>query len=312
MNLVVLLEDNPDWIQLTNAITIKTNRNASAIRMLGDPMLNLQTAGLGPDDTLFLLGHGDPHEAGGYTAEQLAVRLYARRLPRDHRFIVLTSCEAGLGQPNQTYAANLQAYLRKAGYHRVQVAGAAGLAISGWGVDQVVDPADKDAYVRAEDRSIADNRGAIARAKVLAARIDRTSTSAEIVATAGEIAQLVEYFYDNLFIRANAYLMLPERPALRPVQPRMYRLNLAADANGLDARFRGSLNRGPQQVRILLRDRHREVAVTHWAWERGPVLRVESRVDIATPARAPGGGAAATISFRNPDFDLAVASITAA
>lgn len=311
MNVVVLMEDEPDWIQLTNAITIRINRHASAIRMLGDPALDLEAEGLTRDDTLFLLGHGDPQSAGGYTPEELAYRLYARRLPRDHRAIVLTSCEAGLGQPDQTYAAQLQRFLHKLGYDHVHVSGAAGLAISGWGVDQVVAPAFKGAYLPSEDRSIRDTRGLIAQATALARNVSIVSTSSEISTVASKIAMLVEPFYENLYNRASAFLVLPASTALRAAQPRMYRLNLTGDANGLDVRFRGSLNRSPQPVRILLRDRGQVVAVTHWAWERGPVLRVESAADITTPARALGGSAA-KVTFSNPDFNLEIASITPA
>lgn len=329
MNLVVLLEPNPDWVQLTNAITIMINRQASAILMLRSDNTDLSIANLTANDTLFLLGHGDPTNAGGYSPAQLAEALHARRLPLDHKFIVLTTCEAGLpSEPHGTFVARLMIELGKLGYHSVHATGAAGLAISGWGVDQVVDPAASDEYGFAQLRSEAQNRGALNEAESLAATINKDSSSNDIVATAKKIAQLLEHFYENLFNRANQYLLLP---GIVPRQrgPSMYRLNLTQAAQDrVNERWLGgipqnaeqrairdiriSLNRSPQYVTIYL-EQGVEIRATYWAWEGASVLRVEAPADI-TVRPHPRMGALARVKFgrAGSGFTLDVAGITRA
>ncbi|HEX5872279.1 MAG TPA: hypothetical protein VFY65_17745 [Longimicrobium sp.] len=307
---MVLLEPNPDWVQLTNAITIMINRQASAILMLRNPATDLSMANLTANDTLFLLGHGDPNDAGGYSPAQLAEALRDRNLPQDHKFIVLTTCEAGLpSEPDGTFIARLVIRLGELGYRRAHATGAAGLAISGWGVDQVVDPAAKDEYCFAQDRSEAQNRGALQEAASHAAEINVNSSSDEIVAKAKIIAQLLEYFYENLFVRANQYLLLP-RSVPRQRGPSMYRLNLTGNPHEQGMAIRSSLNRSPQNVTIYL-EQGIEIRATYWAWERASVLRVEAPADI-TVRPHPGMGALASVEFRRPGFTLDVASITRA
>ncbi|HSU16145.1 hypothetical protein [Longimicrobium sp.] len=324
MNLVVMLEANPDWIMLTNAITIKIRHQAPSILMLANPAVDLAAAGLTQNDTLFLIGHAGPDQAGDYTPETLAATLRARNLPGDHRFIVLpSSCEIAQEAPRGTFIARLVLALSKLEYNQVSVTGAVGLAISGWGVDQVVDPAQRAAYIVAEDRSIADNQPFIDAAAVLARGIDADSSSATIVAAATAIAMRVDYFYENLALRAHRHLLPPGTgTGTRTAAMASFRLNLSADANvevrgaaagpvARDARHRASLNRSPQEVRVRLRASGRVVPATYWAWERGAVLRIEAPGDIST-APAVLGGPCASVRFSNPDFELDVASITPA
>jgi hypothetical protein len=215
MNVVAMLEASPDWIMLTNAITIKVKYNVPKIVMLGNTATDL--SGLTDTDTLYLIGHASPTEAGDYSAVRLARILKARHLPETHRFISLpASCETAKVTTSGTFIGTLARKMKELGYDAIAVTGAVGLAISGWGVDQVVNPAVTDEYCKAEDKSIADNEEFITQAKAIAALIDVDSTSEEIVAAASKIAMKVEYFYENLALRTQPYL-LPSGSGYRTV-----------------------------------------------------------------------------------------------
>jgi hypothetical protein len=192
-------------------------------------------------------------------------------------------------------------------YHRVTATGAVGLAISGFGTDQVVDPTLTDPYLIDEDASIADNQRFVDEAKRIAATINLASTTHQIRTAGGKIAALVEYFYENLFVRGHDKF-LPPGTGTRVAGQRQYRLELAEDASQRDGGVRGSLNRSPQQVTITLNAPQRVVPAVHWAWERANVLRVEAPVDIT--ADPPGlMGTAGMVSFTGPAFTLKIARI---
>jgi hypothetical protein len=87
----------------------------------------------------------------------------------------------------------------------------------------------------------------------------------------------------------------------------MFELELRDDANGMDAQFRGELNRSPQPIEITLRGQHVVIAATHWAWQQGRVLRVEAPADLEARFRLLPDRSA-LVAF--PGFSLTVINIT--
>lgn len=313
MNVIVMLEAHPDWIMLTNAITIKIRHGCSAIYMLGNPALDL--SGLRNDDTLFLIGHANEHVAGDYNPRQLAETLRAKGLPEGHQFISLpSSCEVAKDTASGSFIQRLVVEMALLAYHRVSATGAVGLSISGWDVDQVVTPAMTDPYLDEENRSISDNRTFIEKAKVIAANVGIYSRPDQIDAAAKSIAGLVEYFYENLALRAGPALM-PHGTGRITEAMATFRLtvqeDLYSDVQGRGSDVRGSLNRSPQPIRIQLPTRGVVgVPAVHWAWESARVLRVEAPTRLrALVAEAGANGRGASITFSNPGFTLTADSI---
>jgi hypothetical protein len=210
-HVVALLEEHPDWIQLTNAVTIKSAQCAQHVVMLRAGSTDLSALGLTPQDTLFLLGHGDTATAGDFSAKALADMLATRRLPRGHGTIRMTSCEAGLENDGTTFIGELVTHLHVHGYTKVRVLGAEGLAISGWGVDHVVQPHLEHEYGPHQNRAEGANAKFILKAKALAGRISVASTEQQIIAAGNAIAQLTDYFYEHLALHA-AHTLVP-RPS---------------------------------------------------------------------------------------------------
>ncbi|HET9234948.1 MAG TPA: hypothetical protein VFP10_12475 [Candidatus Eisenbacteria bacterium] len=310
MNVIVMLEAHPDWIMLTNAITIKIRHGCSAIYMLGNLALDLSA--LRNDDTLFLIGHANEHVAGDYNVRQLAETLRARRLPEGHQFISLpSSCEVAKDTPSGSFIQRLVVEMSLLGYHRVSATGAVGLSISGWDVDQVVTPALTDPYLDRENASISDNNTYIDRAKVIAATVGIHTPPDQIEVAAKAIAGLVEYFYENLARRSSPYLM-PHGTGRVTEAMATFRLTVQENLHGEGlSNVRTSLNRSPQPIVIELRS-HRPVGVpaVHWAWESARVLRVEAPTSLrALVAEAGANGRGARIAFSNPTFNLTADSI---
>jgi hypothetical protein len=190
-----MLEAHPDWIMLTNAVTVKINKGASAIRMLADPTLDLGAVGLMPNDTLYLIGHAGPDSAGDYNPQTLAEALRDKNLSRGHRAVVLpSSCEVAQDTGSGTFLNRFLLEMSKLEYNKITVTGAVGLAISGWGVDQVVNPSQTDSYLEREQQAIDENEDFIDQAKIIAAGIDQNSTSHQIMTAGNRIAMLTEYF----------------------------------------------------------------------------------------------------------------------
>jgi hypothetical protein len=88
----------------------------------------------------------------------------------------------------------------------------------------------------------------------------------------------------------------------------MFRLHLVDDANSCKPPERSALNRGPQRIIVDLSPQG-AVSATHWAWERGTVLRVEAPRDIITRFQRAGHG---SVHFSNPNFSLDLKNITGA
>ncbi|HTW79553.1 MAG TPA: hypothetical protein VME23_08445 [Terracidiphilus sp.] len=304
MNLVVMLERRPDWIMLTNAVTIKINNSASAIRMLADPNLNLGNVNLGDQDSLYLIGHANTDQAGDYDTKSLATALRDRGLPKSHRVIVLpSSCEVAQDTPKGSFIQRFLLELAELGYHNINVTGAVGLAISGWGVSQVVNPANENAYLAQEGAAIGENQGFIDDAKLIAATINEHSPSHAIMAAGNQIAMLTEYFYENLIRKAHTHLM-PPGTGIKTVAMKMFRLRLTTDTAKSMPAYRASLNRSPQRVVVWIASK--EMQCTHWAWERASVLRIEAPGNLLAEASQAG-----RVCFFNPDFAIAFDGVEA-
>ncbi|MEP7219179.1 MAG: hypothetical protein ABI876_09695 [Bacteroidota bacterium] len=88
----------------------------------------------------------------------------------------------------------------------------------------------------------------------------------------------------------------------------MFQLHLKHDANGMDARFKSSLNRSPLAITITLSGQQVAIPATHWGWHSGRILRVEGPANLSTRFRLlPNRSALA--SFDNPGFSVAVVDI---
>jgi hypothetical protein len=88
----------------------------------------------------------------------------------------------------------------------------------------------------------------------------------------------------------------------------MFQLHLKHDANGMDARFKPSLNRSPLAITITLSGQQVAIPATHWGWHSGRILRVEGPSNLSTRFRLlPNRSALA--SFDNPGFSLTVVDI---
>ncbi|MDB5033843.1 MAG: hypothetical protein JWQ98_1084 [Chlorobi bacterium] len=88
----------------------------------------------------------------------------------------------------------------------------------------------------------------------------------------------------------------------------MFQIHLKHDANGMEPRFRSSLNRSPQAISIMLSGQHVAIQATHWAWHSARVLRVEGPPNLSTRFRLLPNRSA-LVSFDNPGFLLSAVDI---
>lgn len=273
--------------------------------MMGNAALDLRTVGLGPNDTIFLIGHANPHQVGDYSAEQLALVLQERHLPQNHRCIVLpSSCQVAREVDNGSLIARVTNHLNLLGYGQIGIAGAVGLAISGWEVDRVVDPAVTDTYAAAEGNVFDEQATLIYKLTGLANNVNVYSSSESISNIASEIQRLGTPVYKSLLQNTRQFLM-PEGTGFESVSMTTYWLTVTFPTD-VSARqiINSSLNRSPQAIKII--NAGVTVPGTHWAWESGNTLRVEA----ATVLR-PGfiHAAGSEIRFTNPDFTLSITAI---
>jgi hypothetical protein len=155
MNQIVFLDPNPDWIQFATAHSLATANAPAQIQMLDQANL----AGVVAGDTVYLIGHGSPMQAGVWTSSRkLARRLEQRGLPKTATAIRLASCSTSGDTGHShlaSFAYNLKQDLRVRGYADLKVAGPTGPLIAGWNLgERVVTPGQEGAAGLVQQNSV--------------------------------------------------------------------------------------------------------------------------------------------------------------